>query len=87
MTVILAHSPVSLSVAVCKDFVSLDYNLHVSFHEIPMKFINETAAKICMALNKRFSTGFCIPRNRTLDKVLISEGHDAPKMNETNLEN
>ena len=41
MTVILAHSPVSLSVAVCKDFVSLDYNLHVSFHDVSsMYFIS-----------------------------------------------
>ena len=36
MTVILAHSPESLIVVVCTDFLSLDYNLHASFHEIPI---------------------------------------------------
>ena len=30
-------SPVSLFLAVCKDFVFLDHKLHVSFHEIPIQ--------------------------------------------------
>ena len=37
MTAILVHSLVSLFLAVCKDFIFLDYKLHVSFHEIPIQ--------------------------------------------------